>query len=78
MKRYRIWGEGKFGIVSEYEWQWIHAADFEELLTAIRACSEDMHLPTTRPCETCRKMTELLEEPYGCYWYRSKRENNNG
>ena len=43
------------------------------LLAALRALSSDMHQRSDRPCPTCRPITLLLGEPFGCYAYQAKR-----
>ncbi len=44
-----------------------------DLLSALRALSSDMHQRSDRPCPTCRPITLLLGEPFGCYAYQAKR-----
>lgn len=43
-----------------------------KLYEAIKQASRDMHLPSMRPCDTCRKMTKSIGEPYGCYAYQKR------
>lgn len=33
---------------------------------ALRIVSQDMHVASTRPCDTCRMVTAALGEPFGC------------
>ncbi|MGD2065597.1 MAG: hypothetical protein PVI43_00320 [Candidatus Bathyarchaeota archaeon] len=43
------------------------------LIEAIKVLSVDMHTVSTRPCSTCKAMSEALGEPFGCYAYQAKR-----
>ena len=36
------------------------------LADAVRLLSKDMHTVSTRPCETCALVTNVLGEPFGC------------
>jgi hypothetical protein len=38
--------------------------------SALRLITEDNHLWSTRPCSTCRTITALLGESFGCDAYR--------
>lgn len=42
-------------------------------LAALRALSSDMHQRSDRPCPTCRPISLLMGEPFGCYAYQAKR-----
>ena len=37
------------------------------LYDLLRGLSIDMHMASTRPCETCRELTAKLGWPFGCY-----------
>jgi hypothetical protein len=43
-----------------------------ELLTALTQLSLDMHTVSNRPCDTCKKITEAVGFPFGCYEYQAK------
>jgi len=54
-------------------------AENAELKAAIMEMSIDMHHPSMRPCGTCRKITELVGEPFGCYaWQARKGKESEG
>lgn len=38
--------------------------------SALRLITEDNHMWSTRPCSTCRTITALLGEPFGCDAFR--------
>ncbi len=42
-------------------------SDEHRLYDLLRALSTDMHNTSTRPCKTCRDLTEKLGWPFGCY-----------
>jgi hypothetical protein len=42
-------------------------------LAALRELSTDMHRPSDRPCPTCRPISVLMGEPFGCYAYHARR-----
>jgi hypothetical protein len=44
-----------------------------EGLAALRALSSDMHDHSMRPCETCRRISTIMREPFGCYAYQARR-----
>lgn len=46
----------------------------QELLEALDQLSEDMHMVSRRPCETCKKMSDAPEKPFGCYEYLKEKE----
>lgn len=41
------------------------------LKAALRLVGRDMHNTSNRPCATCRKVSEVLGEPFGCYAYQA-------
>lgn len=43
------------------------------LRQAVLALSIDMHEVSGRPCETCRALSKVLGEPFGCYAYQKSR-----
>ena len=43
------------------------------LIACLTLVSKDMHTVSSRPCETCRKISDVLEAPFGCYAYQEKR-----
>jgi hypothetical protein len=36
---------------------------------ALNLIQADPHQWSTRPCATCRAITKLIDEPFGCYAY---------
>ncbi len=40
---------------------------------AIRSHIHDGHVYGSRPCETCRKVTAALGEPFGCDLFRKRK-----
>lgn len=47
------------------------------LLEALHRLSIDMHEYSMRPCETCRGITEIIHQPFGCYHYQACCKRNN-
>lgn len=41
----------------------------EALRAVLNMWSNDMHHPSTRPCETCEAATKVMNKPMGCYAY---------
>lgn len=41
--------------------------DSLKLYDLLRLLSADMHMDSSRPCKTCRDLTEKLGWPFGCY-----------
>lgn len=39
----------------------------DKIYDLLRSLSADMHQGSTRPCKTCRDLTEKLGWPFGCY-----------
>ncbi len=37
----------------------------------------DGHSWSDRPCQTCRAVSGLIGEPFGCYWYQENRNGKN-
>ncbi len=44
-----------------------------ELLIALGQLSTDMHQVSMRECPTCRPISSILGQPFGCYAYQAKR-----
>ena len=38
----------------------------------------DGHQWSDRPCQTCRAVSGLIGEPFGCYWYQEKKRRKEG
>lgn len=36
--------------------------------------SVDGHSWSDRPCQTCRAVSGLIGEPFGCYWYQEQKK----
>lgn len=46
-----------------------------KLYDLLRSLSTDMHMTSSRPCETCRDLTEKLGWKFGCYeWQEAQRQ----
>ncbi len=45
-----------------------------KLYGLLRNLSTDMHMVSSRPCKTCKDLTEKLSWPFGCYEYHEKRK----
>lgn len=45
------------------------------LLDALRKLSMDMHNSSTRHCGTCKRITDLIGEPFGCDYFRAQVES---
>lgn len=43
-----------------------------KLSHSLSVLSADMHLPSRRPCETCKSVTLLVGFNFGCYAYQEK------
>jgi hypothetical protein len=43
---------------------------FSLLADAMRVLSIDMHIPSLRPCNTCKTITDLIGFDFGCYAYQ--------
>lgn len=41
--------------------------DAAELREACEMVSADMHAVSSRPCETCRRVSKAIDKPFGCY-----------
>lgn len=46
--------------------------NLNELMKGIAQLSVDMHMASTRPCQTCRKISDALGKPFGCEAMRMK------
>ncbi len=53
------------------------ADKWNELLSAMRCLSQDPHYPSMRPCKTCKAITMIIDEPFGCYFYQARRKESN-
>jgi hypothetical protein len=62
-------------ILSEYA-KWILRLEDENarLRGSLDAISLDMHQTSTRPCPTCKSISDTLGEPFGCRRYRREKE----
>lgn len=47
-------------------------------IEALRLISKDMHTTSSRPCTTCKFISNVMGEPFGCYEYQSKRMGVSG
>jgi len=43
-------------------------------MEAFIAISEDMHPAGSRPCSTCRLVTNVIGQPFGCYAYQARKK----
>jgi len=41
--------------------------------TALRLLQDDNHMWSARPCATCRAISEILAEPFGCVEYARRK-----
>jgi len=48
----------------------------EPLYDLLRKLSTDMHQVSSRPCTTCRGLTEKLGWPFGCYQWQAQQAIN--
>ena len=44
------------------------------LEAALDVVSKDMHSVSSRPCETCRFVSNALGQPFGCYAFQDKKK----
>lgn len=42
------------------------------LIESLRMLSKDMHAAGTRPCATCRIISNIIDEPFGCEYYNRR------
>lgn len=43
-------------------------------MEAFKAISLDMHGASTRPCPTCRLVTNVIGRPFGCYEFQASKK----
>ena len=43
-------------------------------IEAFNAISADMHAASTRPCPTCRLVTNVIGLPFGCYEFQARKK----
>lgn len=46
--------------------------DYEALVDALHAVSQDMHNTSLRPCATCGNVSKALGEPFGCVAFQER------
>ena len=57
--------------------QLIQAAARVLLKAVLRSIEADPHQWSTRPCETCRFVSAIIERPFGCSAKAQRREHDN-
>jgi len=51
-------------------------AKLVKLSTALSISSTDMHLPSMRPCASCKALTVLVGFNFGCYEYQERKQKS--
>jgi hypothetical protein len=46
------------------------------VVAMFRALSADMHTPSSRGCATCRAVTALIAEPFGCDAFAARKRSS--